>query len=774
MSVVRWSARLGLTLGAAFVAACQQAPEPHRGQNVVFITVDTLRADHVGTYGYESAHTPHIDALAESGVVFEQAISPVPVTLPAHASLFTGLFPPTHGVRDNTYFRLDDDASTLAELLKAEGYQTAAFVGAFVLDHSFGLDQGFDVYDDDMDGVKTNDTDAPGSFAERRGETVRRAFSVWLDGALSDEPFFAWLHFFDPHLPYRGSYDDEIAYADEQIGAVIAKLSEHELLDDTLIVLTSDHGESLGEHGEKSHGFFVYDQTLHVPLILASRRSLPAGRRIASQVRTVDVLPTVLATLALPIPESLQGRNLLPQLDEQTDAAAYAECYVSQLNFGWAPLVALRRDGYKYIDAPKPELYDLTNDPAETRNLYDDERERAREMRAELSDLLSGWPESISSRVQPDPETIARLRALGYTGSGGGDTERRLEDVRELADPKDRLHLWSKLEELILLQSEGETDAVAAGARAVLNEDGTNLLALELLASALSKSDRLDEALQVYERIVELDDTRPLSHLLHGNLLWRAGRIDEAERSFLTALSTDASFARAYRRLGELYVSTGRGEKARASFEAALELDDTVESRLGLARSLTLTGDANGAASELERLAREYPDDVTILTEYAGTLARRGDVHKAIRLLRQGPDHEDVHYTLSVLYRSTGQMEDSLAELEKAVALRPDFAAAQNDLGVLLSRSGRLEEAVTTLRKALALEETPATHNSLGTALCRLERCEEGVRHFEKAVEESPELVEALDNLAQAYYLLGRERDAERIARRAEQVKSRR
>ncbi|MGH9390804.1 MAG: sulfatase, partial [Vicinamibacteria bacterium] len=392
----------------------------------------------------------------------------MPVTLPSHASLFTGLVPPTHGVRDNTYFRLDPEAQTLAEILKARGYATAAFVSAFVLDSSFGLDQGFDVYDDEVAG----DAETAGTITERRGELVTRSFASWVEKRSSDSPFFAWLHYFDPHLPYAppapypAGYDGEIAYADAQVGRVLETLEAEGLAKDTLVVVTSDHGESLGEHGEKSHGFFVYDATLRVPLILKSASSLPAGKRIAAPARTIDILPTVLEALAVPAPEETQGRSLLPLVKgEATETPpAYAECYVSELNFRWAPLVALREEGYKYIEAPRPELYDLGADPGETRNLFEEDPDRARRMRSGLLEQVEGFAPSFSSRAQPDPETIARLRSLGYAASGGESAP----EGAALPDPKDRLHLWTRLEEVILHEGAGEMSKAIEAALAVL------------------------------------------------------------------------------------------------------------------------------------------------------------------------------------------------------------------------------------------------------------------------------------------------------------------
>jgi arylsulfatase A-like enzyme/Tfp pilus assembly protein PilF len=761
-----------LLLALAVMTGCGGV-RPRAGQNLLVITIDTLRADRLGAYGYSKAHTPHLDELASEGVVFEDVVAQVPVTLPSHASLFTGLVPPTHGVRDNTYFRLDPGARTLAEVLKAQGYETAAFVSAFVLNSSFGLDQGFDVYDDE---VAAGEAEIAGTIAERRGELVTRSFLSWIEKRSSDRPFFAWVHFFDPHLPYAPpppyptGYDGEIAYVDAQVGRVLETLEAKGLGKDTLVVVTSDHGESLGEHGEKSHGFFVYDATLRVPLILRSAASLPAGERIATPVRTIDVFPTVLEALDVPVPEDTQGRSLLSLVrgEAMRPPPAYAECYVSELNFRWAPLVALREGGYKYIEAPRPELYDLNADPGETQNLFETDPERATSMRSRLADLVAALPASLSSRSQPDAETIARLRSLGYAAAGGESAP----EGASLPDPKDRLHLWTRLEEVILHQGAGDLPKAIAAALEVLEEDPTNLLALELLANARSSSGERDEAIEIYRRILDIDASRPLSHVLFGNLLWQSGDLTGAEKSFLAALERDPDFARAHRRLGELYFTRGETEKALASFGRAAELaDEDVETRLGIARSLKASGDLNAAMKELETLQRRNPQNPEVLAEYAGTLAQQGDVDRALSLLAAGPDHHDIHYTSSVILRLRDRMPDALAELERALTLEPASAVALHDRGVLLSRMGRLPEAVSSLSKALESLDTPSTRNALGTALCRMDRCAEAIPHFERAIAQAPNFVEALENLAQAYAIAGRRSESEKMIRRVEALR---
>ncbi|MGH9337529.1 MAG: tetratricopeptide repeat protein, partial [Vicinamibacteria bacterium] len=396
----------------------------------------------------------------------------------------------------------------------------------------------------------------------------------------------------------------------------------------------------------------------------------PSGKRVDSPVRIVDILPTILEVLELPVPEGIQGRSLLPVVsgDGRADVPVYAECYVPELNFRWAPLVAIREDGFKYIDAPRPELYDLESDPGETKNLYDSERDRANRMRALLQERIEGFPDSLSSRLQPDPETIARLRSLGYAAAG---SDARAGGTGDLPDPKDRIHLWRRLEEVILDRGAGDLERAIQGSLEVLEEDPTNLLALELLAGARTDSGDRDGAIEIYRRILSLDDSRPLSHVLFGNLLWQSGDFDGAEKSFEKALEKDSGFARARRRLGELYLTRGEHERALESFRKAADVagEEDVEVGLGLARALKASGDPTGAMKELTALHQRRPEDPEVLAEYAGTLAQGGDFDGALALLARGPDHHDVHFTASVILRSRDRMEEALVELERALAL---------------------------------------------------------------------------------------------------------
>jgi len=755
---------LGLIL---FFAACRGEVESRAGQNLLLITIDTLRADRLGCYGYAKGATPRIDELARQGVLFEQAVAQVPVTLPSHASILTGMQPPVHGVRDNTSFRLDAEAVTLAEVLKSAGYHTAAFVGAYVLDASFGLDQGFDLYDGSFD---TKEESSPRSFAERRAEGVVGRFREWLAQPRT-KPFFAWVHLYDPHLPYTppapfserfaaSPYDGEIAYVDQQLGILLEELD-----DSTLVVLTADHGESLGEHGEKTHGFFVYDAALRIPLILANRWMLPSGIRVSSQVQSVDILPSVLELLRIEPPPSAQGESLLPLVrgEPTSERPAYGECFVAQLNFRWAPLRSLRTGGFKYVDAPRPELYDMARDPGESRNLAQDQPGRATEMKKKLEALVSGWPASLSSRQQPDPEALGKLRTLGYAG-GGRPTS---ETGSDLPDPKDRVHLWEKTEQVILNLASGEYAEAGARAQSILEEDPGNLLALEHLAYCRWQQGAPQESIALYRRILALDPARPAIHLYVGNLLWREGRLREAEQAFRAALEVDPKFARAAERLAYLYLSQGQPEPARDLFVRALAFDEKrKEARLGLARSYRAQGRLPEARAEYERLRAAGPGDPEILSEYAQLLFQQGDAAAAEKLLRSSAENPQTGHALAMFLASSGRMPEALAELESILRAHPDFAPAHHDRGVILSRSGSLDEAIRSFERALQLREDPLTRNALGAALCRKERCAEAIPHFEKAVEITPSYRDALENLAAAYEQVGQSREALKVRRK--------
>jgi arylsulfatase A-like enzyme len=419
--------------------------------NLLVITLDTTRADRLGAYGY-SVQTPNIDRLAEEGVLFEQASSPAPLTLPAHGSLFTGRFPPSHGVRGNGGVFTDENHATLAEVLHDSGFETGAFVGAYVLDSTWGLDQGFATYDD---GFEPSDIKSRGIGSLRRpADRVVDAALRWL-GTVGASRFFAWVHFYDPHAPYDppepyrtmhadSPYVGEIGFMDAQIGRLLRSLDDQRLLDRTIVVVIGDHGESLGDHGERTHGFFVYESAIRIPFIIRAPSDSLRGRRVVDPVRAVDVMPTVLQLLGIPGPGAVEGTSLVPLMTgavKRLGLGGYSEALLPRHGFGWSDLRSYRSGRYKLIAAPRPELYDLAVDPQETTNLYD-ARSRVGERLMNELDALEQRFVKASSATNPaaiiDPAQAARLASLGYVA--GAVTRRQLpSDRKGLADPKDKI-----------------------------------------------------------------------------------------------------------------------------------------------------------------------------------------------------------------------------------------------------------------------------------------------------------------------------------------------
>ncbi|MCG8461447.1 MAG: sulfatase-like hydrolase/transferase, partial [Holophagales bacterium] len=486
------------------VAAPWLEVRERRGRPVVLITLDTTRADVLEPYG-GPVSTPALAALARRGVVFERAYSVAPITLVAHASLLSGLYPPEHGVRNNGLHEVPEEVDTLAELLAAEGYHTGAFVSASVLERRYGLDQGFHRYDDDLSaGRERHRYMVPDRPA---GAAVDSALE-WLGSLPVKEPFFLWLHLYDPHAPYsppepfRERYADrpyqgEIAYMDTQI----ARLLEHPKIGpEAVVAVVGDHGESLGEHGEQTHAILAYDSTLHVPFLLQVPGAV-TGTRVPAPVSHVDVLPTLLAAVGFASPAELRGRNLLaPAQADSPPPLIYSETYLPYYSYGWSKLKAVRRGLLKYIDAPEPELYDLHADPRELSNQHAHQPGAAHDLARDLAELEAaiGDPER-ESRHELDADSEEKLRSLGYLSAG---TVRESPGGR--LDPKHMVHLHTGLERARRLAGDGLWELAERQLRTVLEEDAHNLAALLELAEALGGQGRWDDAVGVMEQALGL------------------------------------------------------------------------------------------------------------------------------------------------------------------------------------------------------------------------------------------------------------------------------
>jgi arylsulfatase A-like enzyme len=538
--------------------------EPARPERILLVTVDTLRADHVGCYGGNRAHTSHMDTIGAEGVRFAHAISPVPITLPAHATLMTGLDPPAHGVRHNSIHRLAGEIPTLAERLRSAGYATAAVVGAVVLERRFGLARGFDHYDDRMGGRRSGIV----GYAERPADQVVDAALAWLEGA--PRRLFLWVHFYDPHTAYdppRGfaaafaghPYAGEIAFVDAQLGRLLAALDPPGATP-ALVVLTSDHGESLGEHGELTHSYTIYDATQRVPLLLRGP-GLPAGVVVEQPVRLADVAPTVLDLAGARGLPGIDGESLLPHIRGKAGEppAAYLETLATQLDFRWSPLLGLRSARWKYIRAPRPELYDLRLDPGELHNRAADEPEVvARLDRALGARLRSGRsPEAVEDL---DAERREQLQGLGYLVPatepppdlgvvGGADPKDRMGVLRALAEAETLLtrgrpgEALARLDEVdetglgvsslraAVALSAGDAGAAERAARLALAEAPRRADLLVLLGRALEAQRRWEEARQAFALASEADPASVSAWAGLSRALAALGRRDEARRA---------------------------------------------------------------------------------------------------------------------------------------------------------------------------------------------------------------------------------------------------
>ena len=515
--------QLGSTL-SLLLALLPGLPGAAKGtdiRHVLLVTLDTTRADRLGCYGHKDAVTPHLDSLAKRGVRFLKAYTHIPLTFPSHCSIMTGTLPVYHQARNNGSYYLDEGIPTLAETFRAAGYKTAGFVASFVLDSRFGLDRGFERYDDDLKKGEI----LKNYRSERNAREVVDAFLPWLTENARNK-FFAWIHFYDPHLPYdppspfkemlpKSPYDCEIAFVDSELGRVLDKLKEENILDDTLIVVAGDHGEALGEHREIDHGLFLYEATTRVPLLIVDEKTLPPGKVVSSTVRLTDVMPTVLELANLPVPKTVQGVSLLTRIAGRTNAdlTAYLETYYPFENFGWSEMKGITDGRWKLIQAPRPELYDLENDPHEGNDLFVKAPSQSRKMMQELQDIVRNSTRTAPSPKRPlSAEDQERLRSLGYLGAGRPEAP----DARPKADPKDKIDDYLLYYRGDLMEGEGNFNE-ALKCYGELTRRNPDIPAYYVSAGfVLMRMDRTKEAIELLERA---RDRFPTSALVLSRLL---------------------------------------------------------------------------------------------------------------------------------------------------------------------------------------------------------------------------------------------------------------
>lgn len=573
---------VALAIGGGWLLTQSRGAAPEK-VNVVLISIDTCRADRLSCYGYQRTTTPNIDAIAAEGVMFRNVISPAPNTLPAHCSMLTGTNPPYHGVHDNQNYRLPESNVTLAETLKEHGYTTGAFVSAFVLDSQFSLDQGFDTYDDNLtEGL------SPGRKRnERRAEDANRAASLWLKKHAGDR-FFLFMHYYEPHAPYtppepfasrfrNDLYAGEIAYVDHQIGELVNGLKRLKLYDQTLIMVTADHGEGLGQHGETWHSYFIYHSTAKVPLVvkLPGRRK---SRTVDETVALIDIVPTVLSYLGIPVSSQVHGHDLSPYLSgkkrSMNERYIYSESLVPT-KYGCAPLFGLETRELKYIQTSRPELYDLIDDPGETTNLVDTSPQLARAFRERLRGVIADQlrTQSDSASAVLDEDSVRRLESLGYVGGAVRET---FEFGTRDEDPKDFLRIYERLLIATDLFHRRNYDGVKKVCDGILAIRADVRQAHEMLGRIIPL-DELEERERHYSGLLKLFPASGEAHFGLGNVRVRQRRFDEAAAHFSEAVRLAVADEKKNDKL-----TSALGEIGRVSphlFQARLHLADTFLSR---------------------------------------------------------------------------------------------------------------------------------------------------------------------------------------------------
>jgi len=611
----------------ATALARESVPTKSSQPDVFLITIDTLRADHVHCYGYEHIQTPALDSLAKDGIRFAQAFTPSPITNTSHTSILTGLLPSTHGVTDFAV-PLTATHPSWAELLKKGGYHTAAFIGAVILDSKTlapGLDRGFDFYDNFPEHPQTK---SRWGRVERRGMDVVQHAETWLS-AHPAGPHFVWVHLYDPHDPYEPPppysqrykdrlYDGEIAYADAALATFVAYLRKQGWYENAIVIVVGDHGEGLGEHREDTHGIFLYDSTTHVPLIVKLPGRDSQNSVVDAQVRTTDILPTVIDLLGVPAPTPyFEGKQAPPRTAlGETDYP---------LRFGWAPLRSVRAEGFKFIEAPRPELYDLHSDPAELKNGYQPWDATVQKFRG----MLAGWraktPPSAPSAGAVGQGTIDELKALGYLGRADVGSSTNVPEPSLLPDPKDKIEEQNLLH-AAMIASEGERpDRARAALEKVLQLDPKSPTALRQLGELELHAGNYAKAAEYLKRAREVHPEDATAAFFEGQARAKTGELTMARDALEASLKLTPSQFPARLLLGQVYLGLKNSKAAEDQFEAALLLDPkSVEAQLGVAQAQIASGSFADAVQRLELLSKSEPGNATVFELLAEAYAGAG------------------------------------------------------------------------------------------------------------------------------------------------------
>jgi arylsulfatase A-like enzyme/Flp pilus assembly protein TadD len=700
---------------------------------VVLISIDTLRSDRLPVYGYKKVETPAIDALAQDSILYERAYAHYPLTFPSHASILSGLVPPHHGVRDNVGYPYDGKKHpTLARHFKDAGYDTAGFVSAYVLRGSTGISEGFDTYEDKLTPQEGQSLDA----VQRPGSETAQLAIEWLRGRTNDRPFFLFFHLYEPHAPYQppepfasrfaDPYDGEVATADSDVGQLLDELKSRGIYDKALIVLLSDHGEALGDHGGQTHGVFLYREALQVPLLVKLPGSRHHGTRVAAPAGLVDVVPTLLAATGVEVPRGLDGTSLLDLLSPQTPPRqVYAETFYPRLHYGWSDLASMIDGRFHYIEGPDPELYDVVADPKELKNLFGNERRAL----GTLRQALARYDRKLPPPGAVDPETASKLASLGYAVGSAGVTE------GVLPDPKSQMPAVQLMETSFAQIDQGQYDKAVEGFRKLVAMNPKMMDIWSYLGLTLQRLGRHEEAVQAYDKAMQL-----------------AG----GGSSTQFALPLASSFS-----------ALGRYDEARKYAEVARKADPRGTYHV-LMQIAVAQQDLDGASAILDEAGAKGLADETLHRGHAMVLIKHGRPGDALQELESYAQSTDpaTRNAIGLALSITGRPEEARRMLESVLAAHPDNTRAYELLGVVAMQENQPAAAEAAVRRALSMDQRlPGAWTTLGVALYQQRRPAEAVEAWKRSVALDPAQFEALYNLGLVARELGR-RDEARAALR--------
>jgi arylsulfatase A-like enzyme/Flp pilus assembly protein TadD len=684
---------------AALFYFCHRIEAAQESPNVLFIIIDTLRADHLGCYGDAKIRTPNIDSIAKQGTMFQNAITQAPLTFPSHTTMFTSTYPQQSNAWDNGSYRLASSEVTLAQVLQDKGYATGAFVSTVVLDAKYGLNKGFQTYDD---AIGKNQGDRVIKFMddERTADRTAPLAIKWMKDN-KDKKFFLWVHFYDPHgiynppSPYKEMYgkepyDGEIAFADHYVGEVLSALKELGLKDRTLVVFAGDHGEGLGEHGENGHGIFVYDETLKVPLIFSYPNVIPQAKVIKEQARLIDIMPTILDLLNIKKNKEIQGQSLAGVLkgeEKPEDRTAFSVTRYAQIHFNWSEMQSWRTRDWKYIKSTEPELYNISKDPDESVNLISKRKDIAQAMEKDLDEFFkkTSAPEKKENKIEMDEQTKKQLMSLGYV-SGSAPT-------------KDKAPVPIKMIKVMQAMS---------------------------AADKMVNSGLIDEAIKKYKEIIKQDPDN-MEAYSHIALCYKSiQKYDEAIKYFRKAASFKSDVAEVHDGLGNIYKSMGKPALAFEEFQRALKLE---------------------------------PDDPALINNIGWCYQQARNFDKALefyeKAIKLDPNLATTHANMAICYRVKGNLYKAREELDIALKQDPKLAFAYSELGAILAIKGNLDEAIVNCKKAIEYApDEPDGYQNLGVCLEMKGRNEEALENFKKALKIAPWNVMTQTSIAGVYIKL--------------------